>query len=71
VLQGRAQRQEEALASEGTWATTAQQVSAAQGSPSPFSRLPPAFAALYQNSVPNCTGLRPGQFGTGSWSVHV
>ena len=47
MLQGRAQRQEEALACEGTWAITAQQVSAAQGSPSPFSKLPPAFAALH------------------------
>ena len=47
VLQAQAQRQEEVLTSEGTWATTARSTAEAQGSQAVPSRLPPAFAALH------------------------
>ena len=47
VLQARAQRQLEAVTSEGTWATTARRLAAAQGSPALPLKLPPAFAALH------------------------
>ena len=47
MLQARAQRQLEAVTSEGTWATTARQLAAAQGPPALPLKLPPAFAALH------------------------
>jgi len=49
VLQARAQRQEEALTSTGTWPATAVHIAAVQGSDPRVPSLPPAFAALHQD----------------------
>ena len=49
VLQARAQRQEEALTSTGTWPVTAVHIAAMQGSDPRVPSLPPAFAALHQD----------------------